>query len=69
MPLYGQTFHPYSKTKVFLRQKSKNGIFAQEKKSRLIADFTLDRTGVWGGGGVSRITIMIGNFRVIKGLT
>ena len=37
------------------------------KKPRLVADFTLDHTGGWGG--VSSTMIMIGNFRVIKGLT
>ena len=30
-------------------KKSKNGIFAQDKKPRLIADYSLDHTGGWGG--------------------
>ena len=38
------------------------------KKPSLVADFTLDRTG-GRGGGISNRIIMIGNFRVIKGLT
>ena len=38
------------------------------KKPRLVADFTLDHTGGWGGGGVSS-NMIIGNFIVIKGLT
>ena len=37
------------------------------KKSRLGNDFTLNHTGGWGGV-VSR-KMMIGNLRVIKGLT
>ena len=37
-----------SKKKHF-RQKSKNGKFAYDKKPRLVADFTLDHTGGWGG--------------------
>ena len=36
------------------------------KKSRLVADFTLDHTGGWGGGVSSKL--MIGGFIVIKGL-
>ena len=43
-------------------------ILPKTKKSRLISDFYLDHTGGWGGG-VSSTMIMIGNFRVIKGLT
>ena len=39
----------------------------QTKKPRLVADFTIDHTGGWEG--VSNKMIMIGNFRVIKGLT
>ena len=42
--------------------------FPKTTKSRLGADFSLDHTGVWGGF-VSNIMIMIGNLRVIKGLT
>ena len=38
------------------------------KKSRLVADFTLGNNGWLGGEGVSS-RMMIGNFRVIKGLT
>ena len=37
------------------------------KKPRLVADFTLDHTGVWGGGVSSKM--MIGDFIVTKGLT
>ena len=39
------------KTKTFLRQKSKKmeRLF-KTKKPRLVADFTLDHTGGWGGG-------------------
>ena len=40
----------------------------QTKKPRLVADFSLDHTGGWGGGGVSS-KMMIGNFMVIKGLS
>ena len=38
------------------------------KKPRLVDDFTLDHTGGWRGGGVSR-KMMIGYFIVTKGLT
>ena len=38
----------------------------KKKKSRLVADFTLNHTGGWGGVSSK---ILIGNFRVIKGLT
>ena len=38
------------------------------KKTRLIADFALDHTSGWRGG-ISNTMIMIGNFKVIKGLT
>ena len=55
------------KIEICLRQKIKNGIFALDKKTRLIADFSLDHTIGWGG--VSITMIMIGNFRVIKVLT
>ena len=40
---------------------------SKTKKPRLVADFTLDHTGGWGGGVSSKTTI--GNFIVIKGLT
>ena len=51
------------------RQKSKNGKFAEDRK-RLQGDFSPGNTGGWGGGGgVSNRMIMIGNLRVIKGLT
>ena len=38
------------------------------KKSRLVAAISLDHNVGWGGG-VSRKMIMIGNLRVIKGVT
>ena len=47
-------------------KKSKNGKFAWDK-TKLTADFSLGNTGGWGGG-LSNTMIMIGNFRVIKGL-
>ena len=62
-----KTFLIKGKTK-FLRQKIKKWKFClRPKKPRLVADFTLDHTGGWGS--VSNRMIMIGNFRVIKGLT
>ena len=39
----------------------------QTKKPRLVADFSLDHTGGWGGGVSSKT--MIENFMVIKGVT
>ena len=36
-------------TKTLLRQKSENVKSAQDKKPRLVADFTLDHTGDGGG--------------------
>ena len=56
----------------FLRQKipktknPKMENLPRTKKSRLVADFTLDHTGGWGGVS-SRM--VIGNLMVIKGLT
>ena len=43
------------------------GNLPKTKNPRLLADFTLDHTGGWGG--VSNRMTMIGNFRVIKGQT
>ena len=42
--------------------------FPKTEKPRLVTDFTLDHTGGWGRD-LSRIMIMIENFRIIKGLT
>ena len=42
-------------------------ILPKTKKPRLVADFTLDHTGGWGGGVSSKM--MIGYFMVTKGLT
>ena len=41
--------------------------FPKTKKPRLVADFSLDHTGGWGGGVSSKIVVV--NFMVIKGVT
>ena len=49
----------------------KNSLYVHSNKiwykKILISDFSVGSTGGWGGG-VSNTMIMIGNFRVIKGL-
>ena len=50
-----------------MTQNPKMEYLPKTKNPRLIAYFTLDNTTGWGG--VSNRMIMIGNFRVIKGLT
>ena len=42
-------------------------ILPKTKKPTLVAEFTLDHTGGWGGGVSSKIVIE--NFMVIKGVT
>ena len=44
------------------------GNLRKTKRLRLTSDFSLGRTGGWGGGVLKKM-ITIGNFRVIKGLT
>ena len=37
---------------IFQRQKTQKWNICLRQKPRLIADFTLDHTGGWGGGGI-----------------
>ena len=40
--------------KIVLDKKTKIENLSWTKKSRLVADFTLDHTGGWGGGGIKQ---------------
>ena len=53
--------------KIALDKNPKMENLPETKKTRLISDFSLDPTSGWGG--VSSTMIIIGNFRVIKGIT
>ena len=59
----------FSKTKICRRQKNPKMELLLKTKKRLTADFYLGSTGGWGGEGISKTMLMIGNLIVIKGLT